>query len=82
MTNTVIFWTNEQAKGNNHYRRNMPNVVATGRDGGIFNTGRYITQPSAIPHNKLLVSLTNAMGIEGDTFGDPKYGTGPITGLT
>jgi hypothetical protein len=79
--NTVIFWTNEQAKGNNHDRRNMPYVLAAGKNAG-FNTGRYITQASETPHNKLLVSLVQAMGIEGDTFGDPKYGTGPIAGLT
>jgi hypothetical protein len=80
--NTVILWTNEQAKGNNHDRRNMPYVVATGQAGGIFRTGRYITQTTETGHNKLLVSLMNAMGIAGDTFGNPEYGSGPIPDLT
>lgn len=79
--NTVIFWTNEQAKGNNHSRANMPYVLA-GSAGGYFRTGRYITQPSETGHNRLLVSLMNAMGVDEDTFGNPEYGTGPISGLT
>jgi Protein of unknown function (DUF1552) len=79
--NTVIFWTNEQAKGNNHDRRNMPYVLA-GDAGGYFRTGRFIGQTNETGHNQLLVSLMNAMGIEGDTFGNPDYGTGPIAGLT
>jgi hypothetical protein len=79
--NTVILWTNEQAKGNNHDRRNMPFVLA-GSAGGYFRTGRFISQSSETGHNKLLVSLMNAMGIEGDTFGNPDYGTGPIADLT
>lgn len=79
--NTVIFWTNEQAKGNNHDRDNMPYLLA-GSAGGHFRTGRYITQPSPIGHNRLLVSLMNAMGVEGEEFGNPEYGRGPISGLT
>jgi hypothetical protein len=79
--NTVILWTNEQAKGNNHDRRGMPYVLA-GSAGGYFNTGRYVTQTQETGHNKLLVSVMNAMDIEGDTFGNPEYGTGPLPGLT
>jgi hypothetical protein len=29
-----------------------------------------------------MISLLNAMGIEADEFGNPDYGTGPLTGLT
>lgn len=79
--NTLIFWTNEQSKGNNHDRRNMPYLLA-GSAGGYFRTGRYITQSSETGHNRLLVSLANAMGIEGEEFGNPEYGKGPISGLT
>jgi hypothetical protein len=79
--NTVILWTNEQARGNNHDRRNMPYVLA-GSAGGHFRTGRFVSQTSETGHNKLLVSLMNAMGIDGDTFGNPDYGTGPVANLT
>lgn len=79
--NTVILWTNEQAKGNNHDRANMPYVLA-GSAGGYFDTGRYLKLPAQTPHNKLLVSLLHAMGVDDESFGDPQYGKGPISGLT
>jgi hypothetical protein len=79
--NTVIFWTNEQAKGNNHSRRRMPYLLA-GSAGGYFRTGRYLSPAPGTGHNRLLVSLMNAMEVEGDTFGNPAYGTGPLPGLT
>ncbi|KIG17674.1 hypothetical protein DB30_02949 [Enhygromyxa salina] len=81
--NTVILWTNEQAKGNNHSRYDMPYVLA-GSAGGYFNTGRYLTRPDQpqVPHNKLLVSLLHAMDIDADSFGDPEFDTGPLSGLT
>ncbi|PRQ03743.1 hypothetical protein ENSA5_12930 [Enhygromyxa salina] len=78
--NTVILWTNEQAKGNNHSRHDMPYLLA-GSAGGYFKTGRYITQDGDVGHNKLMVSLLNAMGIETETFGNPEFGTGPLPGL-
>jgi hypothetical protein len=56
--------------------------VLAGSAGEHFRTGRYLSQTSETPHNKLLVSLMNAMGIEGDTFGNPDYGTGSIADLT
>jgi hypothetical protein len=79
--NTVILWTNEQAKGNNHDRMDMPYVLA-GSAGGYFDTGRYLVQGQQTPHNKLLVSLLHAMGIDEDAFGDPQYDKGPLSGLT
>ncbi len=79
--NTVILWTNEQAKGNNHDRSDMPYVLA-GSAGGYFKTGRYIVQQQETGHNKLLVSLLNAMDIDAEEFGNPEFGRGPISGLT
>jgi hypothetical protein len=79
--NTVILWTNEQSRGNNHDRRDLPYVLA-GSAGGFFNTGRYVEFPSDTAHNRLLVSLLNSMDIEADEFGNPVYGTGPLSGLT
>jgi hypothetical protein len=79
--NTVILWTNEQSRGNNHDRHDLPYVLA-GNAGGFFNTGRYVEFPSDTAHNHLLVSLLNSMDIDADEFGNPIYGTGPLTGLT
>lgn len=78
--NTLILWTNEQAKGNNHSRDRMPYLLI-GNAQGTFQTGRYIRQNTAMSHNQLLVSILNAMGVETDTFGNPAYGTGPLPGL-
>ncbi len=43
------------------------------RRGGDFASG--------LPHNRLLVSLCQAMGVDVDTFGDPVYGSGGVPGL-
>jgi hypothetical protein len=79
--NTVILWTNEQTKGNNHDRGDMPYVLA-GSAGGHFKTGRFLWFDGDVGHNRLLVSLLQSMGIDTDAFGNPDYGTGPLTGLT
>jgi hypothetical protein len=34
------------------------------------------------PHNNLLVSLLNVFGGTDKTFGDPKYCTGPLAGIS
>jgi hypothetical protein len=79
--NTVILWTNEQSRGNNHDRHDLPYVIA-GSAGGFFNTGRYVEFPHETAHNHLLVSLLNSMGIDANEFGDSSFGKGPLTGLT
>jgi hypothetical protein len=82
LDNTVILWTNEQAKGNNHDRLDMPYVLA-GSAGGHFKTGRYVQFPGQkLGHNRLMVSLLNAMDIDADEFGNPEFGSGPLPGLT
>ncbi|MEM9489898.1 MAG: DUF1552 domain-containing protein, partial [Myxococcota bacterium] len=50
--NTVILCTNEQSRGNNHDRREMPYILA-GSAGGYFRTGRYVTLGAETGHNKL-----------------------------
>ncbi|MDP2274743.1 MAG: hypothetical protein Q8N23_18500 [Archangium sp.] len=37
--------------------------------------------PLGMPHNNLLVSLMNAMGVPGTTFGEFAHCTGPLAGL-
>lgn len=78
--NTVIVWVNEQSKGNNHDRRNLP-LVLVGSAGGYFSTGRHVMMPDGSSTNQLYVSLQNAMGIDDDSFGDPKFGKGPLPNL-
>jgi hypothetical protein len=80
LDNCALLWCNEQGKGNNHSRKSMPWVLA-GKAGGSFRTGRYIKY-NETPHNRLLVSLANAFGIETQTFGDPDFCSGgPLSNL-
>ncbi|MSP74353.1 MAG: DUF1552 domain-containing protein, partial [Myxococcales bacterium] len=68
----VVLWTNELS--------DMPFVMAGGAN-GYFRTGRSLVYPRR-PHNSLLVSLAQGMGMRdvqrfGD-FGEPR----PLPGLT
>jgi hypothetical protein len=51
--------------------------------GGLgFNMGRSLKY-KGVPHNRLLLSVAEAMGHPLETFGNPDYcGDGPLTGLT
>ena len=62
-----------------HTHQNMPFLLA-GSAGGHFRTGRYVTFEDRA-HNDLLTSLCQAMGLSGDTFGDPAYCDGALPGL-
>jgi hypothetical protein len=79
--NTLLLWCNELAKGNTHSRQGAPYVLA-GSAGGALRTGRSLSYDGqGLPHNNLLVSILNAMGVPDTTFGKPDWCTGPLTGL-
>lgn len=80
LDNTLVLWGNELSRGNEHTHRDMPFLIA-GNAGGAIRTGRYLTFDGA-SHNDLLVSVMNAMGVEGTTFGHPEFCNGPLPGLT
>ncbi len=80
LDNTIVIWINELSVGNTHSQTGMPFVMA-GSAGGYFDTGQYIDYID-IPHNNMLVSIQNAFGIESETFGDPRFVTGPLTGIS
>jgi hypothetical protein len=82
LDNTLVLWCNELSRGNSHSHPDMPFVLA-GKAGGALRTGRYLTYPSSakVPHNNLLVSIQNAMGVPDQTIGNPAYCTGPLTNL-
>jgi hypothetical protein len=50
-------------------------MLLCGSAGGYFKTGQAVTMPSGTPHNRLLISLCNAMGMPDTTFGNPKFCT-------
>ena len=80
LDHTTIIWTNELGKGNSHTRNSIPFVMVGGGLG--FKTGRSLNYSNQ-PHNRLLLSITEAMGHPEKTFGNPDYcGDGSLTGLT
>jgi hypothetical protein len=56
-------------------------ATIAGRAGGLLRPGRFLTAAQG-PHNRLLVSLCQTMGVDVKTFGDPKYGSGALAGLS
>ncbi|MCC7535360.1 MAG: DUF1552 domain-containing protein [Deltaproteobacteria bacterium] len=79
LDNSLVLWCNELGRGNSHSRNRIPWVLAGGA-GGYFRMGRFLEYDSA-PHNDLLVSVCNAMGVETDSFGNPAYCNGPLPRL-
>jgi hypothetical protein len=74
---TLVVWCKELGDGRLHDCLSVPFVMTSG---GRFRVGRYVDFGGA-PHQKLLVSICQAMGLTNPTFGDPSYGTGPLEGL-
>ncbi|MEX1367525.1 MAG: DUF1552 domain-containing protein [Nannocystaceae bacterium] len=81
LDNTLIVWGNELSRGNSHGNRPIPFVLLGGA-GGRLQMGRYL-QYDNVRHNRLLVSLCHAMGLdEQTTFGNTDGGSGGLAGLT
>lgn len=87
LDNSSVVWMNNLSDGKAHQFMDMPYVMF-GSCGGYLKTGQYIkvtaqdnTQNDQdAPHNKLLCTIANAVGVTGDDggplaiFGDPSYG--------
>jgi hypothetical protein len=87
--NTIVLACSEHGNGDVHDSIRMPFLIA-GNAAGAFRTGRYLkfgnrrklSDPdSGIAHNRVLVSVANAMGVPDSVVGTDKYGAGPIPGL-
>ncbi len=79
LDNTTIIWTNELGKGNSHTRDNIPFVMVG--EGLGFEMGRGMDF-GKVPHNRLLMSICEAMGYPTTSFGNPDFcSDGPLTGL-
>lgn len=66
LDNTLLVWTNELGKGNSHTLENIPCVLVGG--GAGFKMGRSL-KLDKVAHNRLWVTLANAMGHHITTFG-------------
>jgi Protein of unknown function (DUF1552) len=79
LDNTLLLWGNELGAGNTHTYKDIPWLLAGGA--GQLAMGRYLQLPDR-PHNDLLVSVCQALGLSDVTsFGIPGVCTGPITEL-
>ena len=80
LDNTLIFSTSEQSNGTTHRHDNMPYLLL-GKAGGALKTKRWLRYSGNEPHNNLLVSMLNLLGVEAKTFGKPDWCTGQLSGL-
>jgi hypothetical protein len=80
LDNTLVLWCFELGDGRRHSTLKMPFVLAGGA-GGRLRTGRFLRFEGRA-HNDVLVTCMNLMGVEGDHFGDQRYGKGALPGLT
>ncbi len=81
LDNTLVVWGNELSRGNSHGNHPVPFVLAGGA-GGAMQGGRYLNF-SQVPHNRMLVSICQMMGIaDTQSFGDNDPATGGLVGLS
>ena len=79
LDNSIVLWSKELGDSRAHTCVNVPFVIAGGAQAGV-KTGRYLKLKGE-PHQKLLVSVCQLMGIDTPTFGDPSHGTGALAGV-
>lgn len=80
LDNSLILYTNELSDGKGHSFMDLPYILA-GSAGGHFKQGEYVLlgngnnlggDDDRAPHNKLLNTIVNAMGMQSDWFGLPE----------
>jgi hypothetical protein len=76
---TVVFFGSHLQSPATHVKVDMPFLLAG--SGGGLRTNRWLQNDHA-SHNDLLVSMLNLCGDPRTTFGDTKFCTGPLGGLT
>ncbi|ATB37579.1 Tat (twin-arginine translocation) pathway signal sequence domain protein [Cystobacter fuscus] len=79
LDSTLVLWAKELGDSRLHTCRSVPFILAGG-SGTPFRFGRYLRYTST-PHQKLLTSVCQGMGLTLDTFGDASRSTGPLSGL-
>ena len=80
LDHTLIVWLNELGKGNNHTLDNIPFILVGGKHFG-FKSGRALDMKKAA-HNRLWLTVANAMGHGIESFGTQKYCEGGALNLS
>jgi hypothetical protein len=76
---SVVFFGSELAHPPTHEKKGVPFMLAGG--GGGLKGGRMLDFGGKA-HNNLLVSIMNLFGDTRTSYGDPKYNSGPLPGIT
>ena len=80
LDNTLVLRVTEIQEPPAHLQTKMTFLIAGGKNAGI-RSGRWLKVRSQ-PHNNMLVTLLNLFGGTDKTFGNSKYRTGMLRGLT
>jgi Protein of unknown function (DUF1552) len=75
LDNTLVLWG--KPIGKNHNGSQMLFMLAGGA-GGALQTGRYL-EANDVPHNNLLLSCCQLMGLDDTSFGNPDFCTGALS---
>jgi hypothetical protein len=79
LDHSLVVWVKELGDSRLHECRSVPFVLAGGAN-GCLRTDRYL-RFMGVPHQRLLVTICHAMGLDNPTFGDPARGAGPLSGV-
>lgn len=75
LDNTLVVWTKGMGRG--HSKDRFLYLLAGGKGFKDLNPGRYIDR-KGVPHNNMLVTIANLVGLPITTFGDPEICSGPV----
>jgi hypothetical protein len=92
LDNTIVFWHNEFGHNGHDMQETRHPAIIAGGGGRVLKIGRYLRLRAMegderVPHNRLLVSIAQAMGLgDVDYFGDRDFDghsfySGPLTQL-
>jgi hypothetical protein len=82
LDNSLVVWANELSDGRAHHFANLPWVIA-GSAGGYLKQGQHLDLTAGadlydfggdgVPHNRLLLTFANAMGLSLTEYGDSQF---------
>jgi hypothetical protein len=80
LDHSLVIWGSELGTGLSHSFAPTP-FVAAGGAAGAFKTGRFLEFGGEVDHNRLLVSICRAFGVEMETFGNTDPAKGELPGF-
>lgn len=76
LDNTMVVWTKGMGRG--HSKDQLLYIIGGGRNIAGVNPGRFLDR-NGVPHNNMLVTLANLMGVDTNSFGDAEICTGAVS---